>query len=140
MSITDDLRKYMSWPNDFSVITEMEFKKLMRAYDKLQSTNAALVKQRDDFEKYIHEIRPYADCYKRVCQSLGIEKDISGHVKNLKEQRDDLKEALETAKRVIKSLHGLNSIKPDMDWEDFEEKSIEMKEIEAALAKCKEQE
>jgi hypothetical protein len=32
----------------------------------------------------IKSIRPYADAYHRVCQSLGIEKDILGYVRKLK--------------------------------------------------------
>jgi len=32
----------------------------------------------------IQDLRPYADCYKRVCESLGIEKDILGYIEKLK--------------------------------------------------------
>ena len=38
----------------------------------------------------IQDIRPYADCYKRVCKNLGIEKDILGYIKNLQDCHDDL--------------------------------------------------
>ncbi len=34
----------------------------------------------------IQDIRPYADCYKRICEHLGIEKDVLGYIEKLKQQ------------------------------------------------------
>ena len=78
---------------------------------KIDEANARLIaaapetaKERDklavkcqELEKYIHEIRPYADCYKRVCQSVGIEKDIVGYIKKLRNSHDALLDALKQA-------------------------------------------
>lgn len=41
--------------------------------------------------EYIHQIRPHADCYVRVCQSLGIENNILGYVEDLKKKSGVIK-------------------------------------------------
>ena len=38
----------------------------------------------------IQDLRPFAECYQHVCETLGIEKDILGYIENLTKQRDDL--------------------------------------------------
>ena len=53
-----------------------------------QAINADNVNLRDT----IHQIRPFADCYKKICQVLGIEKNILGHIKDLKKEVEDLKQ------------------------------------------------
>ena len=42
----------------------------------------------------IHKIRPFADCYKRICEILGIEKDVLGYIEQLEAKLKDLQEAL----------------------------------------------
>lgn len=66
------------------------------------NSHPRLVEELDDYKEgckglklAIQDLRPYADCYKRVCESLGIEKDVLGYVKKLTEQRDDLLTACE---------------------------------------------
>ena len=40
------------------------------------------------------EIRPYSDCYKRICKAIGIEKDILGYIDRLKKEVDNKCECL----------------------------------------------
>jgi hypothetical protein len=69
---------------------------------ELQADRAdKLIAEKIDMEEKIakltaklHEVRPFADAYKRVCQTLGIENDIIGFVKNLNAERDRTREAL----------------------------------------------
>jgi hypothetical protein len=42
-----------------------------------------------ELEKYIHVIRPKADCYDRICQSLGITNDVLGYIKKLQDVDSD---------------------------------------------------
>ena len=74
--IREDLLKILA-------IRDIEIRELMKAKEKL-------IEQRDTYEKLIHEIRPYSDCYKRVLKVLKIDRDIIGHVKEIIEQRDEL--------------------------------------------------
>lgn len=59
-----------------------------------------LIKSISKFKRQIVEIRPYADCYKRVCECLGIENNILDFVRNLEQQRKSL---LTVCKKFMKT-------------------------------------
>jgi len=63
----------------------------------------------------IQDLRPYADSYKRVCESLGIEKDILGYVKKLTEQRDSLLGACKMALGIVAGERITNDTFPPKD-------------------------
>lgn len=54
------------------------------------NSHDTLTKQQYDLDKELRDIRPYAHCYKDVCRTLGIEKDILGYIEALTKQRGDL--------------------------------------------------
>ena len=98
------------------------------------NTHDALLEQHDElakqFEEMKRELWPPAKCYKRICETLGIEKDILGYIENINKQRDALLAACElTEKRLL--THG--------EWDDncFYYAGHSASELEEPLRKLK---
>lgn len=70
---------------------------------KLQSQLSAKQAEVHSLKYIIADRRPLADCYERVCQSLGIENDILGFVKNLQQELESLKAAHATLVDQVRS-------------------------------------
>ena len=78
----------------------------MQEWSSLQNQSLIdRVKEKDEridmLEEIIYSVRPFSEAYKRVCESLGIDKDILGFVEQrnqriseLEKERDELKEGL----------------------------------------------
>lgn len=83
----------------------------------------------------IQDLRPYADCYKRVCESLGIEKDILEYIKKLTEHRDKLLTACGNALPLIAGERIKNdALKPETNIEKHLDKLIRESEKELEIA------
>jgi hypothetical protein len=55
--------------------------------EHLETANSACEaasKRLDEMTAYMHSIRPKADCYDRICQTLGIESDVLGYIEKLR--------------------------------------------------------
>ncbi len=70
--------------------------KCCNGYDGLVAENTVL-------KETVHTLRPLAECYQRVCETLGIEKDILGHVSKLKSPNDSLVKACKRIMRRAKT-------------------------------------
>ena len=80
--------------------------------DRAEAINAELLTELEDYNEgceglklSIQELRPFAECYRRVCESLGIDKNILGYVEKLIEQRADLLTALDSVKNILEDIH-----------------------------------
>jgi hypothetical protein len=71
---------------------------------KLMDEVAKLGAERDVTIAQMEKLGPRAEAYRRVCVTLGIEKNILGHVKGIKEQRDKLLAACKAAEGLIGPL------------------------------------
>ena len=91
----------------------------VNSHDELVTENTVL-------KEAVHTLRPSAECYQRVCESLGIEKDILGYV-------NKLVTALESVDRYNKAAkEGRVSNDEGHDyWE------VVMDEVEQVLAEVK---
>ncbi len=92
--------------------------KLMRRCNELSDRLEATEKHRDklvtelvDYKEgceglklTIVELRPYAECYRRVCETLGIEKNILGYVERIQAHRDKLLVASKMGLIALESL------------------------------------
>lgn len=90
-------------------------------YNQLCNSHAKLTGELADYKEgceglklALQDVRPKADCYERVCQSLGIEKDILGHVAKREEVIAGLVGALEVASKLLYKQRQKDGYNPEI--------------------------
>lgn len=81
--------------------------RFQKALADLKAKLAEAEKRATEAEAEMHACRPKADCYDRVCEALGIGRDILGYVDGIKKRGADAEERAEKAEFQHKLDHSL---------------------------------
>jgi hypothetical protein len=89
---------------EYIELLEKDNRRLETELTKAREENAELRRERDEAISELRTHRPFADAYKRVCESLGIEKDILGFFQQKEAELADARRRLEEFKGVVNDI------------------------------------
>ncbi len=81
--------------------------KCWNEYDDLVDERTGHIDHIDQLQTELSQTRPFSDCYKRVCESLGIKKNILGHVKHLQTTLKAKNKTIDELVNLMQNSHPL---------------------------------